>query len=209
MKCIDVCAKNAITLHNAQVASYLKKRRVMLKRIELCFNHQRFVHKIKAVDFAAGINLVVGPNGSGKSSLLRAIYSCPDCKKIEDGATKYHYYNGELMNPHRKDMKGNSLLRCRAMFSSHGESMRDVLAFIPLRNREVLLLDEPESGQDLEWMMRIRQGFHKVARSGCQIIMTTHHPVFMGKANVIELRRGYRKKLNKIYQDIVKRNAAY
>ena len=122
----------------------------MLKRIELCFNHQRFVHKVKTVEFSAGMNLVIGPNGAGKSSLLRAIHACPDCIRIEDAPTKYHYYDGELMNPHRKDMKGRSLLRCRAMFASHGESMRDVLAFIPLRYGETLLLDEPESGQDME-----------------------------------------------------------
>ncbi len=178
----------------------------MLKRIELCFNHQRFVHKVKAVDFAPGMNLVIGPNGSGKSSLLRAIHSCPDCKKIEDGPTKYHYYDGELMDPHRKDMKGKSLLRCRAMFSSHGESMRDVLAFIPLRYGDTLLLDEPESGQDVEWMLRIRRGFKAVERLKCQLIVATHHPVFMANVPVIELQRGYRKKLNKIYQDILTRN---
>ena len=181
----------------------------MLRRIELCFNHQRFVHKVKVVDFVSGMNLVIGPNGSGKSSLLRAIHSCSDCIKIEDVPTKYHYFDGELMNPHRKDMKGNSLLRCRAMFASHGESMRDVLAFIPLRHGDTLLLDEPESGQDMEWMMRIRQGFRTVTRLKCQLIVATHHPVFMGKSHVIELQRGYRKKLNKIYQDIVTRNAKY
>ncbi|MFP4473197.1 MAG: ABC transporter ATP-binding protein [Candidatus Omnitrophota bacterium] len=179
----------------------------MLKRIEFCFNHQRFVNKRKAVDFSKGINLVIGANGSGKSSLLRAIHECRDCKRIESGSTKYHHYDGELMNPHRKNMRGNSLLRVRAMFSSHGETMRDVLASIPLGKGDTLLLDEPESGQDVEWMIRIRRGFKEVARLGCQLIVATHHPVFIENSHIIELQSGYRKKLNKIYKDIVTRNA--
>ena len=99
----------------------------MLTKIELCFNHRRFVKGTKSVEFFSGLNVVMGPNGSGKTSLLQAINSCSGCKKIEKGPTKYHYYDGELMNPHRKNMKGNSLVRVRAMFSSHGETMRDVL----------------------------------------------------------------------------------
>lgn len=173
----------------------------MLKRIELCFNHRRFVHKIKEVEFSAGINILVGPNGSGKSSLLKAIFNCKECRKTEDVPTKYHYYDGELMNPHRKDAKGHPLLRCRAMFSSHGESMRDVLAFIPLRDGETLLLDEPESGQDLAWLLKIRRGFKKVARQGCQLIVATHHPVFMTDGHMIELQRGYKDKVYTIFQD--------
>lgn len=180
----------------------------MLAKIELCFNHRRFVEKIKSVEFSPGINVVVGPNGSGKTSLLEAIYACPGCQKTENGPTMYHYYSGERMNPHRKDMKGNSLLRCRAMFSSHGESMRDVLASIPLRHGDTLLLDEPESGQDIEWMLEIRKGFRLVARLGCQLIIATHQPVFMGEGRVIELRRGYQKKMAKVYQEIASRHAA-
>src|SRR3989338_8512487 len=56
----------------------------MLQRIELCFNHRRFVRKVKAVEFSTGINLIVGPNGSGKSSVLKAVYSCRQCRKTED-----------------------------------------------------------------------------------------------------------------------------
>ncbi len=179
----------------------------MLKRIELCFNHQRFVRKAKAFDFSERINLLLGPNGSGKSSLLKAIYECQDCKKIEDGPTNHFYYDGELMNPHRKSMRGNSLVRARAMFSSHGETMRDVLASIPLGKGDTLLLDEPESGQDVEWMIRISRGFRKVAQLGCQLIVATHHPVFMGREHTIELQRGYKKKLYKIYHEILERNA--
>ncbi len=173
----------------------------MLKRIELCFNHQRFVRSVRLVDFTEGINLVIGPNGSGKSSILKAIYHCPDCQKIETAPTKYHYYDGELMNPHRKDMKGNSLLRCRAMFASHGETLRDVLGFIPLGKGDTLLLDEPETGQDVEWMLKISRGFKRVARLGCQLIVATHHPVFLGRHHTIELQRGYEKKLYKIYKN--------
>lgn len=175
----------------------------MLKRLELCFDHRRFVRNVRALDFTAGINLVVGPNGSGKSSVLKAIQRCPDCKKIETAPTKYHYYDGELMNPHRKDMTGNSLLRCRAMFASHGETLRDVLGFIPLGRGDTLLLDEPETGQDVEWMLKISRGFRKVARLGCQLIVATHHPVFLGRHYTVALQRGYEKKLFGVYTDVL------
>jgi predicted ATPase len=179
----------------------------MLKRIELCYDHRRFVRGIRAAVFTSGINLVIGPNGSGKSSLLRAISSCRDCRRFEEGPTRYHYYDGELMNPHRGGTKVDSLLAVRAMFSSHGETMRDVLASIPLRRKDTLVLDEPESGQDIEWLARIKRGFSMVEKRGCQLIVATHHPIFMGDFPTVELRRGYRKKLFAIYRELLGRDA--
>jgi len=61
----------------------------------------------------------------------------------------------------------------------------------------------------MEWMLRIAKGFREVSRLKCQLIVATHHPVFMGKSHVIEFQRGYRKKLNRIYQDILAKNVKY
>jgi len=89
------------------------------------------------------------------------------------------------------------------MFSSHGETMRDVLRFIPLIKGGCLLLDEPESGHDLKWIIKIRKGLDELAKMGFQIIVATHHPVFWKNTNIIELKRGYTEKSLKEFKKIL------
>ena len=160
--------------------------------------HSGRVNGRKHITFEPGFNSVVGPNGSGKSSLLKAIYDCPDCKKVNNDKTRYHYFNSETMNPHRSEehFKGpiGSVIKVRAMFSSHGETMRDVLRFMNFKNGDCLLLDEPEAGHDFRWVLKIRKGLERISRMGCQIIAASHHPIFWDAANIIELKRGYRKR---------------
>ncbi len=170
----------------------------MVKSIELCLIHSGRVNGRRRVDFQPGFNVILGPNGSGKSSLLKAIYDCPDCKKINSGMAEYHYFDSETMNPHRSEepFRGvhGSIIRVRAMFSSHGETMRDVLGFLNFKEGDTLILDEPEAGHDLQWILKIRKGLEKVAKTGCQIIAASHHPVFWDADNIIELKRGYRRR---------------
>ncbi len=170
----------------------------MIEKIELCLIHSGRVDGRKRIVFEPGFNVVIGPNGSGKSSLLKAIYECPDCKKMSNGKVRYHYFDSETMNPHRSEelFKGvhGSIIRVRAMFSSHGETMRDVLKFFDFKEGDTLLLDEPEAGHDFQWISKIYKGLEKVARTGCQVIAASHHPVFWDAENIIELKRGYRKR---------------
>ena len=180
----------------------------MVKSIQLCLMHSGRVGGRKHIAFEPGFNVVVGPNGSGKSSLLKAIYECPDCKKVDNNRTRYHYFNSETMNPHRSEesFKGihGSIIRVRAMFSSHGETMRDVLRFLDFEEGDTLLLDEPEAGHDFQWVLKIRRGLEKISKMGCQVIVASHHPVFWDAANVIELKRGYRKyTLNSFDKNII------
>ena len=169
----------------------------MIKSIKICYNHGRFINGRKNIVFNPGLNVVVGPNGSGKSSLLEAIYDCPDCVRQNDNTTRYYYFDSETMNPHRSEehFKGihGSIIRVRAMFSSHGETMRDVLRFMNFKPGDCLLLDEPESGHDLKWIIKIRKGLDEICKSGCQVIAAAHHPVFFNNTNVIELKRNYAK----------------
>ncbi len=169
----------------------------MILKIKLCLKHSGRIDGRKNIQFKPGLNVVVGPNGSGKSSLLKAIYRCSDCKKIQDDKQYYHYFNSETMNPHRseKHFKGlhGSIIRVRAMFSSHGETMRDVLSSINFKAGDCLLFDEPELGHDFKWVMKIRKGLEKFSQLGCQVILASHHPVFWDTKNIIELKRGYKK----------------
>ena len=180
----------------------------MISHIQLCFKHNGRVDGRKKISFKSGLNVVVGPNGSGKSSLLEAIYNCPDCIRQNDSTTRYHYFNSETMNPHRSEehFKGisGSIIRVRAMFSSHGETMRDVLRFVNFKPGDCFLLDEPESGHDLKWIIKIRKGLDEISKAGSQIIIASHHPVFWNACNIIELKRDYLKKT----LDVFKKNLA-
>ena len=170
----------------------------MIFNIKLCLRHSGWISGRSNIKFQPGMNVVIGPNGSGKSSLLSAIYQCPDCLRNDIGTKQYRYFNSETMNPHRCEdqFKGvhGSLIRVRAMFSSHGETMRDVLRFLHFEKGDVLLLDEPETGHDFQWVLKIRQGLQKISQKGCQIIVASHHPLFFDAQNVIELKRGYKRR---------------
>ncbi|HOD12038.1 MAG TPA: AAA family ATPase [Candidatus Omnitrophota bacterium] len=167
----------------------------MLTCLALCFHHKRFISRRKRFCFQSGLNVLIGPNGSGKSSLLKAIHRCKDCDRQEGAPTTYHYFNSEEMNPHKthRYFKGfaGSVIRARSLFSSHGETLRDVLKSYRPQRGDCFLLDEPEVGHDLSWILKIRRGLDELARSGCQVIVASHHPVFWAKASVIELKRGY------------------
>lgn len=170
----------------------------MISSIKLCLRHSARIDGKKNIGFDPGLNIVVGPNGSGKSSLLEAINSCPDCSRKNNSMTEFCYFNSETMNPHKSEenFKGpiGSIIKVRALFSSHGESMRDVLRYMPVNKSSCLLLDEPESGHDLKWVIKIRKGLDNLAKTGVQIILATHHPVFWKDANIIELKRNYIRK---------------
>ena len=166
-------------------------------------HHVECLQKLElAVRLRRGLNVVIGPNGSGKSSLLKAVYECDDCKKKNDDRARYCYFDSETMNPHRSEepFKGSvgSMIRVRAMFSSHGETMRDVLRYMDFKPDDCLLLEEPESGHDLKWIMKIRNGLDEICQMGCQVIAASHHPVFWNVENIIELNRGYKKRTLKV-----------
>jgi len=170
----------------------------MITSISLCFNHKRRISRCRRFTFADGYNVVIGPNGSGKSSLLNAAYKCRECQRQENGSGRYQYFNGETMNPHRayKYFKGlrGTVIRTRALFSSHGETLRDVLGSYNPQPGDCFILDEPETGHDLEWIVKIRKGLDALVKIGCQVIVASHHPVFWRDAMIIELKRNYRRK---------------
>lgn len=176
----------------------------MIISIKLCLKHKGRINRFHNVRFSPRYNAVIGPNGSGKSSLLRAIYQCDNCIIKSSPDTTVHLFESETMNPHRFEdsFRGpvGSMIKVRSMFSSHGETMRDVLKNIPFKKGDCFLLDEPESGHDLEWMHKIRKGLNRLARQGCQIIAVSHHPVFWRGAERISLAKYYDLKLEREYQ---------
>ncbi len=167
----------------------------MVSRIQLCYSHAWKVKAAPDIRFVPGLNVLVGPNGSGKSTILRALNTCADCQITRDENTSAQYFNAELMNPHREDHAPgnlrNMILKTRGGFSSHGEIMKTALFSLALCPGDTFLVDEPESGQDLAGVQRIRQGFDELCGNGVQVIIATHHPLLMQAVNLIELVPGY------------------
>lgn len=167
----------------------------MLSCLEMCFNHARRVSVKTPLLFRPGLNVIVGPNGSGKSTILKAIYSCNECKSTMAGDTHFHYFNSETMNPRTDENPArnmtNMALRIRSLFSSHGEIMKKALTALPVQRDDCLLLDEPETGQDLDGILKIRVGLNTLCAEGGQVVLASHHPVFWRDCNVIELEKGY------------------
>jgi predicted ATPase len=171
----------------------------MLAEIQFCLNHRSRIDRYARMKFSPGLNLVIGPNGSGKSTVLEAIHSCPECRRIEAGPTDYVLFNTESMNPHLGGMPDRSnlklmALKSRAMFSSHGEIMQAAFSTLGITPQTCLLLDEPEAGQDLHHILLLRKSIHKAVQRGTQIICATHDMLLWSGGTVHELRRNYQKR---------------
>lgn len=177
----------------------------MIEAITLCHTHRYRVRHDPRVAFHPGLNSIIGPNGTGKSTILRVIQQCPHCAVQADEATRSLLFNSESANPQasgfNRKTQLDTILQTRGLFSSHGEIMRDVLATLPIGPGDVLLLDEPEAGQDASWAERLRRGLLDLHQEmGVQIIMATHHPLLWWETNVIELAPGYRKRTRDLFR---------
>lgn len=181
----------------------------MLKRLEMCVNHARRVEGgQRSFTFESGLNVIAGPNGSGKSTILKAIYSCDRCSKVVQDETYFHYFNAETMNPATAEGPANNMtnmtLRIRSLFSSHGQIMKQALTTMPIRQGDCLLVDEPESGQDLDGVLKIVEGLQAICEEGGQVIAASHHPALWKGFNIIELREGYAEAVRGKHRDILK-----
>jgi predicted ATPase len=175
----------------------------MIMQIDLCLKHRIKVKCPPILHLQPSVNMLIGPNGSGKSTILRAISECTECRiKNPDGAPTL-YFNPESMNPHHPDYYPSNVremvLKTRGIFSSHGEILRAALFSLPIREGTVFLVDEPETGQDIKGVERIREGFDRIVASGGQIVAATHHPLMMRNAHIIELVPDYAKRLRSAF----------
>jgi len=179
----------------------------MLISLNMCAKHRRRIRTKNPLQFDPGLNVIAGPNGSGKSTILKAILSCPDCKKEMEGETFFHFFDTETMNPRTQEGPvgnvSNMILRLRSIFSSHGEIMKVALTSLPIKKGDCLLIDEPETGQDLDGILRIREGFQFICEEGGQVIVASHHPAFWKNVPLIELGKGYTHQIRRKCREIV------
>ncbi|NWG12428.1 MAG: AAA family ATPase [Acidobacteria bacterium] len=175
----------------------------MINAIKLCINHSTRVRKLgitgAPLHLASGYNVLIGPNGSGKSTVLNAIASCRLCtvEKTDDDPIKY--ITTETLNPlvggtfaSREEM----VQGIRAMFLSHGKGVLDSLGSQSHAGETIILIDSPETGQDLENSESIHKGLLKMSER-YQVIVATNSLVFMRGGNLIDLGEDYLPRLVK------------
>jgi predicted ATPase len=181
--------------------------------VTFCVAHRHRVRLEGAMRFDPGITVLAGPNGSGKSTILRSLRHCPHCVVERDGdapAVLLAASSGDPKSPaFRRRTQADLVLDTRALFSSHGEIMRDVLSTITFDRGHTLLLDEPDNGQDAAWVERLRGALaDAVSRVGVQVIVATHNPLLWECGRLVELTPGYAAKVRQRYADSFARAAA-
>ena len=182
----------------------------MIKNIGLCPNHARMYSAKQGfkvnVSFQEGYNAIISPNAKGKSIILQAIANCSSCNVQKTPRTKIKYFTQEKLNPalKRKNLGIKEMtLSSRANFSSHGETVLDVLRNSKYNGENCFLFDYPESGLDFENVEKMRKRFAHLGERDLQTIIATHNPLFLKEANIIELEKGYLKKLIKQYSEVL------
>ena len=167
----------------------------MITCIKLCINHSVKIGKKGVSDscihFKPGYNVLIGRNGSGKSTVLRAIALCPMCKVDLADHDIIKYITTETLNPNvggSFSSREQMLQGIRAMFISHGQGVADSLRNQSHTNETIVLIDSPETGQDMENSVQIFRGLLKMSGK-YQVIVATNSLVFMRKGNLIDLGR--------------------
>jgi len=181
----------------------------MIRKITLCEKHKsRTKRKFKQAEyrFDSRYNVVIGPNQSGKSTLLEALATCEYCDIEKDSQTKIKFFSTETLNPlgtRRFSSYSQMIMHSRALFSSHGEIVREVLGSQRYDGENCFIIDTPETGQDIEQCYSLHKGLKKIVeKHKIQIIVATHHPVFLRNANkIIEFEKNYKNKLISLFQE--------
>ena len=177
----------------------------MLSGLQLCWKHACRVKRYRNVKFGPGLNVLIGPNGSGKSTIMQAIADCPECRRVEEGATELLAFNTHRHDPSRPDHRfvryTDMVLETRAKFSSHGQMLQAAFASLPVTPATCLLLDEPEAGQDFDHRVRLRRAVDRAVAGGAQLILASHDPLFWSGAHRIELVRGYAARVARGYRE--------
>lgn len=143
------------------------------------------------------VNVLAGPNGSGKSTLLKAL-----CQLIPSSGTvqpeflgyvpqspeflfltknvrdEVAFGGGRVVNEMMKRLKLLPIADAHPFAVSHGQKRRVAIAAMLCDGREVILMDEPTSGQDAAALYELFQLIDERAREGTTFLIVTHDMKF-------------------------------
>lgn len=155
---------------------------------------------LQATDFElqrGEIAVLAGPNGSGKSTLLKALCRLiPASGRVQPDFLGYVPQSPEFLfltstiraevgygsGHHVDDMLERLMLKplseAHPFAVSHGQKRRVAIAAMLCDGREVILMDEPTSGQDRAALSELFQLIDERAKEGTTFLIVTHDMEF-------------------------------
>ena len=193
--------ERSISLNKTEVAPALVKRKSSKQEdASLVVNNVQTKFFLQETTFALNrgeIAVLAGPNGSGKSTLLKALCRLiPSSGTVEPKQLGYVPQSPEflfLTQSVRDEVRfggGNdidemiarlqllSIVDAHPFAVSHGQKRRVAIAAMLSDGREVILMDEPTSGQDAAALSEL---FHLIDERACEgttFLIVTHDMEF-------------------------------
>lgn len=193
--------ERSISLHKGEVAPKLEKRTSSIRA-----NASLVVSKVQAEPILqettftlnhGEITVLAGPNGSGKSTLLKSLCQLvPSSGSVEPKYLGYVPQSPEFLflTKNVRDEVGygggnnvdEMLTRLQLLpitdshpFAvSHGQKRRVAIAAMLCDGRDIILMDEPTSGQDAAALTELLQLIDERARAGTTFLIVTHDMEF-------------------------------
>ncbi|MFJ5771049.1 ABC transporter ATP-binding protein [Psychrobacillus sp. NPDC093180] len=193
--------ERSISLNKNEIAPILIKRKSSKQK-----NNSLVVNKLQANTYLqetsftlkrGEVAVLAGPNGSGKSTLLKALCELiPSSGTVESKLLGYVPQSPEFLflTQNVRDEVGfgggnnteDIIARLQLLpiadshpFAvSHGQKRRVAIAAMLSDGREVILMDEPTSGQDAKALSELFQLIDERAREGTTFLIVTHDMEF-------------------------------
>lgn len=183
---------NDVNPMNKRISSKQK-----LRSLEVSNVRNEFLNDISFALDQGEVAVLAGPNGSGKSTLLKAL-----CRLIPADGTVHPSHLGYVpQSPEflfvtktvREEIafgggaQANELLKRLQLAAvadahpfavSHGQKRRVAIAAMLCDGREIILMDEPTSGQDAAALVELFRLIDERAKEGATFLIVTHDMEF-------------------------------
>jgi predicted ATPase len=163
----------------------------------------------------------IGSNGIGKSTLLKMIQtnsSHLDFTFDNENPLSLIYFDSNKMNPNTTTRKVETLAELASIKNSKGQVFQAVYNHLHSVSNTLILIDEPESGLDIDYILKFSEIIGEGLNRNNQYIITSHHPILItqlvnnygfkvfdfDESNYINYEEYLNRKLNKTKVDTCK-----